>query len=781
MATVTSAIPLPPPLRMTGSLANNWKTFKAMWNNYETAANLNDKATEVRTATFLACIGMDGFQLCESLDFAEEGDRTKIDKVLERLDRHFVGEINETFERFKFNQRSQEPNESIEAYVSALRALVKPCNFATLEESLLRDRIVIGIRDDGARRKLLQTRNLDLKTALDICRASEASSKQVKEMKPTEDVHKMQHASRKQQFKSDQGTTKPFRSKSKSKVRSGICKFCGSEHEFKKELCRAFGKTCNVCSGKNHIAKVCKKSRTDRVQCAEEEVLVLRSERESDFPKRLYAKLRLANATVQFQLDSGSSVNILPKSLFEATIGKESQLKPPPKMLLMYDSTELKTSGLVTSEVTNPVNNKTVTLDFYVVPKHKQPILGAAACQLFEFLTYNTENIAAIEQCAQPVFPLNRDSVMNAYHDVFNGDGKMQGKVHLEVDPSVTPVKLPLRKLPLAIKDKVKAELDNMVRKGIISPVDKPCDWISALLVVTKPNNQVRICIDPKILNRALKRNHYPLATLDDILPELQNAKVFSTVDTKNGFWQIELDEESKDLTCYETPFGIFRWNRLPFGLSVSPEEFQRRLNEALSGLQGIAIIADDILIYGKGQTAEEAKLDHDRNLVALLNRCREKGICLNPNKFKLHLKSVRYMGHLLTENGLKPDPQKIEAIDRMPPPTDVQGVQRINGVVNYLARFVPNLSERLEPLRALTRADNEFIWNPEVHGKAFEEVKKLLREAPVLQYFDSSKTTVVQSDASQNGIASTLLQDGRPVAYASRALTPTEKNYAHD
>src|ERR1700721_378706 len=159
MATVTASIPLPPPLKMTGSLANNWKTFKTMWINYETAANLTDKATGIRTATFLACIGVEGFQLYESLDFAEDADRTKIDKVLERLERHFVGEVNETFERFRFNQRGQENHESIEAYVSALRTLVRPCNLAALEESLLRDRIVMGIRDDAARRKLLQTRN----------------------------------------------------------------------------------------------------------------------------------------------------------------------------------------------------------------------------------------------------------------------------------------------------------------------------------------------------------------------------------------------------------------------------------------------------------------------------------------------------------------------------------------------------------------------------------------------------------------------------------------------
>ena len=294
MAQVTSAIQLPPPLKMSGSLANNWKTFKAMWNNYEIAANLNDKSTEVRTATFLTSIGMDGFQLYESLDFAEEGDRNKIDKVLERLDRHFVGEVNETFERFKFNQRNQEMNESIDAYVSALRSIVKSCNFAALEESLLRDRVVIGIRDDGARRKLLQTRNLDLKTALDICRANETSSKQVREMKPSEEVHKVQHSPRRpQQAKAEQGA-KPIRSKSKGKARIGPCKFCGIEHEFKKELCKAYGKSCFLCKKDNHIAKMCK-SKPDRVQYAEcsEEVLVLRQERESDFPKRLYAKLLL--------------------------------------------------------------------------------------------------------------------------------------------------------------------------------------------------------------------------------------------------------------------------------------------------------------------------------------------------------------------------------------------------------------------------------------------------------------------------------------------------------
>ena len=126
-----------------------------MWRNYETATNLSEKSSEIRTATLLSCIGMDGFELCESLDFAAEGDRQQIDIVLDRLERHFVGEVNEIFERFKFNQWNQEASELIDAYVSALRMLVKSCNFAALEESLLRDRIVMGIRDDATRKKTL--------------------------------------------------------------------------------------------------------------------------------------------------------------------------------------------------------------------------------------------------------------------------------------------------------------------------------------------------------------------------------------------------------------------------------------------------------------------------------------------------------------------------------------------------------------------------------------------------------------------------------------------------
>ena len=308
-----------------------------MWTNYETAANLLNKDTEIRTATLLACIGQEGFELYETMDFADATDRKKIDKVLDRLERYFIGEINETFERFKFNQRVQEPYETIDCYVSALRTLIKPCNFAALEDSLLRDRIVMGISDDASRRKLLQTRDLDIKRAIDICRACEVSSRQVREMRPSEDVKKIgqtRSPRNRQSFARDSASAQRTVSTNRGKSPSSICKFCGSKHEFKKELCPAFGKSCRKCLKKNHFATMCK-SKPENLQYTDvytgsrqEDILVLGKPSVDDYPKRLFAKLLVGNELVQFQLDSGASVNVLPEEQFRTALGRQAILKP---------------------------------------------------------------------------------------------------------------------------------------------------------------------------------------------------------------------------------------------------------------------------------------------------------------------------------------------------------------------------------------------------------------------------------------------------------------------
>jgi len=174
------------------------------------------------------------------------------------------------------------------------------------------------------------------------------------------------------------------------------------------------------------------------------------------------------------------------------------------------------------------------------------------------------------------------DDIATEYADLFEGFGLVEGNVHLQVDDFVLPVRMPLRKLPVAIKEKVRVELERLQSQGIIVAVAEPTAWISTLLVVTKPNGGIRIYIEPKPLNKALMCDHYPTPTLDDFLPCLSNSMVFSTVDIANSFWHLQLDEESGKLTTFEMPFGKFRWLFLPYGVSAASELLQGRMHETL-------------------------------------------------------------------------------------------------------------------------------------------------------------------------------------------------------
>ena len=266
--------------------------------------------------------------------------------------------------------------------------------------------------------------------------------------------------------------------------------------------------------------------------------------------------------------------------------------------------------------------------------------------------------------------------------------------------------------------------------------------------MAVRKSGALRICIDPRPLNTALRRERYQLHVLEDILLELSKARVFSTVDLKSGYWHCVLAPESSILRTFATPYGRYRWIRLTFGLSASSKIFQKHLNHALESLPGVLCITDDILVYGTGETDEEATANHDRSLQDLLPRCKDRSIVLNPDKMKLRMSKVSFMGHLLTNKGLKPDPAKVKAIAKMPRPQDVQGVQRLNGFVNYLAKFLPELSDVMELIRRLTRKDTPWNWSSE-QDLVFAHVQRLVTEVPVLCYYDPSQDLTIQCDAS--------------------------------
>ena len=359
------------------------------------------------------------------------------------------------------------------------------------------------------------------------------------------------------------------------------------------------------------------------------------------------------------------------------------------------------------------------------------------------------------------------------YADLFKDDvGTLPITYKMTLDPEAQPVVRPARRIPVAMRDKVKAELDRMTSLGVVAPVSEPTEWVSAMVATHKKNSdEIRLCIDPQDLNNVLKRPHHPMRTVEDVAAQMPHSTVFSTLDAKSSFWQIPLHKESSKLTTFSTPFGRFRFLRMPFGISSASEVFQHTMEQIFAGYP-CAVIVDDIIVGGNGEK------EHDENLKKVLDRARQVNLRLNPLKCKFRQSEICYVGHLFTSDGLKPDPSKTKAVEKMPAPDNVAAVRRFLGVINYMARFIPNFSEISAPLHQLTHKDSEWCWY-EQHQAAFDKLKKALISPPTLKYYDVHKPVTITCDASQHGLGAACLQDGAPIAYASRTLTPTETRYA--
>ena len=277
--------------------------------------------------------------------------------------------------------------------------------------------------------------------------------------------------------------------------------------------------------------------------------------------------------------------------------------------------------------------------------------------------------------------------------------------------------------------------------------------------MVKKKSGKIRICLDPKDLNESIERENYPLPTIEEIATKLNKAKVFTVLDVTNGFWHVKLEEESSYLTTFNTPFGRYRWVRMPFGLCSAPEVFQRKMNELIEGLTGIEVIADDFLIYGCGNTTKEAIIDHDIKLITFLNVCQQKNIHLNIDKFKLRETSVTYIGHTLSGEGVQPGQDKLKSILQMPTQKDPTEIKRFLGMVQYLDKFIDRLSARTVHLRKLLHKDIPWNWT-EKKEEELRDLKKAVTTTPVLRYYDVNTEVLIQCDASKYGLGAVIMQE---------------------
>jgi hypothetical protein len=805
----------PGPLRFEGNRAENWRDFENVFDTF-VGGLYADKSNKEKCMILLNLAGREAQEISKSFVYKPAvmvndavvtpgEDKDDPECLKNKFRELMIGELNTTIERHTFNMRKQlrqgeidehgkimERDEDVLHYIGVLKILAASCEYQNMKNDLIRDRIVCGIFEEPLRRILLKEKNLTLDSAISACIVYEQSKLHCtklaasKEM-PENDVNYVKF--NRSDKSGSANNRQPFRGPNAQHGQK--CGQCGYNHP--KGKCPAYGRQCRFCRVFNHFESVCLKKKNgqrppkagnnrsgvDEVDEQPENRPPIESKYDEYYDYQIdclddvtinifnrgeaLVNVNVNGKMAEMKIDTGAKINVMSLNTFRRiTDGSDLRIMGKPVRLIAYGGDNFATMG---SAILNcSVGNEHHNLTFHIVNKQVKTLIGLRDCVTMGFVKLGPE-----------VHELTTESILDQYSDVFDDSkiGKIEGVVYkMKLNPKIEPVQRSAHRIPISMKNRVKQELDDMVEKSIITPVQEPTEWVSAMVVAKKKDkDELRICIDPRDLNKALLRPHHPLKTIDMVLSELSNAKIFTTLDAKCGFWQIALEKDSSRFTTFATPFGRFRFLRMPYGITSGSEVFQHAMEHVFEGLP-CHIVIDDILVWGSNQE------EHDKRLKQILDKAREVGLKLNKKKCKVNVKEVAYVGHILSDNGVKVDPEKVRAIKDMPPPTDKAGVQRFLGMTNYVAKFINNLSSRTEILRQLIKNDAVWSWDAN-QQKCYDELKKCLTSAPTLGYFDESKPVKISCDASKSGLGATLLQGDTPIAYASKSMNETQRKYA--
>lgn len=753
-------------------ITDNPKDFE-MWiegfRNYLQVVEISTKLDSAqRHAILLNCIGDNCVKIIAGLTYDKSSN--PYENLVEALKAYFIPKANLTFERYSF--RCLKQTDKIMPFVNELHTVAKKCDFEnskidTVYNQNVRDQIILGVKSDELRKKLLSLNELTLDKTIQICQAHESSSAKVEEIKSNE------------QHTYEKSSVLNLRSRSSSPVPKSFStgKHSRSVHfsPQRSSLRSRPSFRCYYCNKIGHVEKNCFKKKRDYDSRPDNSfdksprnslnaLFNIRSRpiNNNDCLKRL--KCSFYDCEVLALIDSGAAISVLSERFV-----KENGLFQAVKSVSHQAVTANGEVIVFSHSISGPldIGDEVFEMCFFVAPCLQETcILGMDLLSRFRSIQINQEGRDLL--CS--ITP----SLITEFSDVFDRNIKescctLPPVSIISLSENAVPHRAKVRKLSPRDERICKEQVDFLLSQGIIQ--ESRSEWRHAPVIVPKRSGGFRLAIDYRPVNLETRLDAFPVPNSQDLLRGLHGCKVFSVLDFAQFYYQIPLSEADFDKTAFYAGGALYEFRRCPFGLKNAVGLCSRIMRKIFSGIEGVSIYLDDLLIHASNND------EHDRILREVFTRIRQYNLSLNLKKCHFYQTSVSFLGHQVSDGKIAPDPERIEPILKFPRPNTTRQLERFLGMANYFRSYIPHFSEVAKNLYDMTKSQ-KLTWNPETI-RSFDDLKERLADS-ILMLPSPDEDLTLYSDASGECIGACLVNSSnKPVAFVSKKLTDVEKRWS--